>query len=351
MVISMKKPTKVIQISTLLLPLLVLIRVGVADPLKKHSLQDDYELISAVVDSVEKMKSVIKLDSISPFWTGKVNRQLSVFQSNRQALRKHLDDTQKILGSSDSTHQVSVKTVMRWHKDAFGAGGEAWVGFNTPFSEARDTLMEFANHPELRAKFLAVLGSDSAVNRLTKPISDIHLLQLQAGIDRNEEKIRRYTLKYGPASARLNLLEVALNYWALQGVPGIRSTEEGPGHLEVIASYNTAYLLLYNTGFGEFASAPTLTSVFEGGLRYYIFRSGWGGEGIVDRLIKPAYITFGGILGDRVNGFLRLPVQKDLRWGVFGSWGDIKVAFQGINDLDHSQLLVSRQFQFIPYLF
>lgn len=341
-----------------LILILLVFKVEAEDKIKARSLEDDYQLISAVIDSVAKMKNRIGLDTVSPFWSAKVSRQITVFQSNRQMLRQYLDKNRKALGLGDSGEQkseavnhVSLKTFMRLHKDSFGAGAEAWTGLGTPFNNARDTLMEFANHPELRAKLLAALGTDSAVNGITKPIADIHLLQLQAGIDRNEERIRRYTLKYGPTSARLNLLETALNYWALRWAPGLRSTEDGPGHLEVIAAYNTAYLVLYRIGQGEFTSSPTLTSVFEGGLRYYIFKPGWGGDGIVERFLKPAYFTFGGILGDRADGFLRLPLQKELHWGLFGSWGDIKVAFQGLNDLDHSQILISRQFQFIPYLF
>ena len=196
-----------------------------------------------------------------------------------------------------------------------------------------------------------MLGSDSAFGNLTRPITEIHLMQLEAGISRNDEKIRRYKIKYGPTSARLNLLETALNYWVLQKVPLFRSTKNGPGHLEFIASYSTAYLVLYKTGMGEFASSPTLTSVFECGFRYYVFSPGWGGEGLVDRMIRPAYLTFGGLLGNRNDGFLRLPGYNGARWGVFGSWGDLILAWQGLNDLDNSQLLVSRQFQFIPYFF
>lgn len=318
-----------------------------------RTLEEDYQLVSSVVDSITKLETIIALDSISPYWSGKVARQLAIFQDNREALYGYIVHSGKAVGADKSEHSNTTdwKTVLRLHKDTFGAGYEAWVGFDSPFANARDTLMEFVNHPELRIKFRAVLGSDSVLTRLTRPITEIHLMQLETGIARNEDKIRRYKIKYGPTSARLNLLETAINYWVLQKVPLFRSTENGPGHLEFIAAYSTAYLVLYQTGLGDFASTPTLTSVFECGFRYYVFKPGWGGEGILDRMVKPAYMTFGGLLGTRDDGFLRLPGYHGARWGVFGSWGDLKLAWQGWNDLDHSQLLVSRQFQFIPYLF
>ncbi len=323
------------------------------EPDKIPTLDADYQLISSVIDSVSKLENLIALDSISPYWSGKVARQLAIFQGNREALSGYIVRAGKAVGADKSEHSNTAnwKTVLRLQKDTFGAGNEAWLGFDTPFANARDTLMEFVNHPDLRVKFLTVLGSDSSLNSLTRPLTEIHLMQLEAGIARNEEKIRRYKIKYGPTSARLNLLETAINYWVLQKVPMFRSTENGPGHLEFIAAYSTAYLVMYHTGLGDFASTPALTSVFECGFRYYVFKPGWGGEGILDRMIKPAYMTFGGLLGTRDDGFLRLPGYHGARWGVFGSWGDMKLAWQGWNDLDHSQLLVSRQFQFIPYLF
>jgi hypothetical protein len=314
---------------------------------RARTLVEDYRLISETIDSVERMRSLISLDSLSPFWAAKVSRQLVVFRNHRDTLRVYLKKTDKL----DRRDKTYFKTVTRMEPSSFVYTGEIWTGSGVPFANARDTLMEFANHPEIQAKFLVALQSDTAMNRLIRPLTEIHQIQLGAGIARNEEKIRRYQIKYGPSSARLNVLETVLNYWALQAVPGIRSTSEGPGHFEVIAAYNTAYLILYQTGLGDFPSTPALTSVFEGGLRYYVFKPGWGQAGIVDRILKPAYLTFGGLFGDRSDGFLRLPVHQGNRWGLFGSWGDLKFAFLGLNDMDHSKLLISRQFQFIPYLF
>ena len=316
--------------------------IQAGEAVKTRTLADDLRLVSEVMDSVERIEAVIKLDEASPFWSAKVDRQLTVFRNTRQALSQSMDRPAK----------DDIWTVMRIRKESFGAGGEAWTGLGTPFANARDTLMEFANHPEIQALLLAALDNrDSAVAAITKPIADVHLIQLRTGIERNGEKLRRYKIKYGPTSARLNLLETGLNYWALQAVPGIRSSDQGPGHLEVIASYTTSYLILLKSDAGDFTSSPTLTSVFEGGFRYYIFRPGWGQEGVVNRILRPSYLTFGGLFGDREDGFLRLPIEEGFRWGLFGSWGDVKLALNGLNDWDTSQILISRQFQFIPYFF
>ena len=314
-----------------------------AGPLRAADLQGDLALLSSVVDSVERMRALLNLKAESPKWDAKLARQLTVFRGAREAVQASLD------GSPEKNR---IRTVMRVDRTAFGAGGDAWTGLATPFANARDTLMLFGNVEGFRAKLLAALGNDTAARtRLTSPLTQIHLVQLDSGMARNEEKLRRYKIKYGPASARLNLLETVVNYGLLQGVPGFRSTEAGPGPLELITSYSTAYFMLYRPGAGKFPEEPMLASVFEGGLRWYFFAKGWGGEGLAGRFLKPAYCTAGLAVAGGRSGFFKWPFEAESRLGAFASWGDIKLAVIGVNDWDKSEILLSRQFQFIPYLF
>jgi hypothetical protein len=306
----------------------------------QRSLRDDSVLISSVIDSVDRMKVLLNLPVESPKWEIKVDAGLEIFKQALEAVRR----------SIDSGAKEDFPTVARVYKETFGASGDAWTSLRTPFGNARDTLMMF--NTVFRIKILEALGNDTAaLRRLTQPFADIHLIKLESQIEKDREKLRRYRVKYGPASARLNILETALNYVILQGVPGFRSVNDSPGPLEFIASYSTAYFVLYQGETEGLPDEPQLASIFEAGLRCYIFKRGWGGTGILDRFLKPAYVTAGLAVGGREDGFLRWPFDGDSRYGAFASWGDIKVAVIGFNEWDRSRVLISRQFQFIPYLF
>jgi len=168
---------------------------------------------------------------------------------------------------------------------------------------------------------------------------------------RNAEKLRRYEAKYGSRSARLNGLEAVLNFYVLQTIPPFRGNENGPSPYEFIVSYSTSYVSVYLPGQTQLAPEPMLGSVFELGLRRYNLTKGWGQSGLVSQFLKPAYWTAGLAISPERTGFFKSPFESGSRYGVFGSYGDIKVAWVGLNDSKNSEILLTRQFQFIPWVF
>lgn len=155
------------------------------------------------------------------------------------------------------------------------------------------------------------------------------------------EVLRRLERKYGPRSAKLNGLEVLLAY-GLQQTPGfgIDRATGYPGPLEPVLAYSAAYLTRSD-------EKMRLVSVAEFGLRRYIFAKGWGGGGVLG-MLRPAYISGGFAMTGESDDPLTSPWQGASRYGAFFGWGEIKVAYVGG---ENKRLLVTQQFQIIPWVF
>ena len=156
-------------------------------------------------------------------------------------------------------------------------------------------------------------------------------------------RLANYERKLGPMSARLNGVEVLLNYAAQRWLPGFKPTPlGGPSPWEVIASYSPAYVT-----FAEGESGVLPVSASEFGLRFYLFGDMFGKSGVAG-LFFPSYFTFGVLTASDRNGALVWPWRGRERSGGFVSWGAIKI---GYINRDRGTWLFSRQFQAVPFLF
>jgi len=192
---------------------------------------------------------------------------------------------------------------------------------------------------EVREALEAATSVEEA-RRVLAPVTAFQTAQLDLSIEDSVRVLRMYERKFGPASARLNGIEVLLNY-AMQRLPGFGpNAASEPGPLEVIASYSPTYLTY---GDGE----PRMVSVSELGLRHYFFGESWGGSGLKG-VIRPAYMTAGLAVASEDDGAMRWPWRGDARLGGFVSWGQLKVAYVAG---ENQRLMVSRQFQIVPWAF
>jgi len=159
--------------------------------------------------------------------------------------------------------------------------------------------------------------------------------------DASLERLGRYERKLGPSSARLNGLEVLLNYAAQRWVPGFSATpSRGPSPWEVVASYVSTYGTITD-GKAQAVSAT------EFGLRRYLFGKtfaapGWRG------VLFPSHWSVGTLVVSDRNGALVWPWSGTSRTGAYASWGAIKVGYVSGR---HGAVLVTRQLQVIPLLF
>lgn len=90
-----------------------------------------------------------------------------------------------------------------------------------------------------------------------------------------------------------------------------------------------------------------MVSLSEFGLRGYLFGEKWGRKGRIG-LLRPAFWTMGLAVASGEDGALKWPWKGETRLGGFVSWGELKVAHVAG---DNQRLLVSRQFQLVPWAF
>jgi hypothetical protein len=177
--------------------------------------------------------------------------------------------------------------------------------------------------------------------QLFAPLDSLNKHGRQEALGVAQEALRRYELKYGPGSARLNLLEALANH-LLQPSPWFGPGAGGPGPWELIAGYSSTY----GTITGEKLRA---VSAVEFGLRHYFYMEGGGEDSGWRGYMKPRFLTFGVLISGAEDGALRAPGGAgESRIGGFISWGGIKAAYIGGTE---ARFMLSRQVQLIPNVF
>jgi hypothetical protein len=157
-------------------------------------------------------------------------------------------------------------------------------------------------------------------------------------------RLRRYEVKYGPGSPRLNVVEVLLNA-GLQRLSVFAPGKNGPSPYEALLAYSTSYATI------DRRDDTRPVSVLEAGVRRYTF--GWDPDSrsVWARMLKPRYGSLGVAIAERRDGALRWPLSgagETSRVGPFLTWGDLKVAVLLGPD---SRFLLSRQMHLLPNLF
>lgn len=181
---------------------------------------------------------------------------------------------------------------------------------------------------------------EDSVDVLLAPISAFDRARRLESLAQSVEKLRRYERKFGPTSARLNVVEVGLNFVA-QSLPPFRPSEDGwPSPLELVASYVPTYGTVHD-------GRATAWTVLEVGLRYYVFDERWGASGLAG-VLRPSQLAAGVAVVNADGGALREPWRDSPRIGGFVSWGGVKLAIVGGKG---PNVLHTRQFQVIPFAF
>lgn len=181
---------------------------------------------------------------------------------------------------------------------------------------------------------------EDSVDVLLAPISAFDRARRIESLAQSVEKLRRYERKFGPTSARLNVVEVGLNFVA-QSLPPFRPSADGwPSPFEVVAAYVPTYGTVHD-------GRATAWTVLEVGLRYYVFDERWGQSGLAG-LLRPSQLAMGVAVVNADGGALQEPWRDSPRVGGFVSWGGVKLAIVGGNG---PNLLITRQFQVIPFAF
>jgi hypothetical protein len=292
------------------------------------TVRGDIELLSAIHDSMALVSALAVPDTSIK---SRLDRSLAAVDSVRSCL-------------SSLYQSAGYKTVLR----AKGAG--YWMGVkdlqtnDPPVFDAVQYIKLTANDEEVQGR----LDSLGRLNLVTPVTLRLQEEQLKASIKQSQQKLDRYQKKYGPNSGRLNLMESAFNFYLLRSLALFGTGEDGPGPLEFIASYSTAYVATYDAETKKMAKDLPVVSAFELGARYYFLGQGWGEEGFCNGILKPGYATAGLMITGDTGGFMTWPLRGKQSYGVFASWGGFKAGY--IAGASH-RVLLSRQFQVVPYLF
>ncbi|MBI5805147.1 hypothetical protein HZA73_03795 [candidate division TA06 bacterium] len=205
---------------------------------------------------------------------------------------------------------------------------------NNALDGVMEILKQLRNNPEIDSNTIALWDS-------------LQLYRLHYSQEAGLKKLQRYENKYGPNSAQLNPVEGFLNIIVFQCLPGFKLNSQGPGPLEFISSYSSSYVTAYDAETGKTFDDIGVVSAFEIGLRCYFFGGSWGQQGCKG-ILKPGYATAGLLITGEARGFFKWPLRGKESYGIFASWGGLKAGYiPGGN----YRILLSRQFQLVPYLF
>ncbi len=237
-----------------------------------------------------------------------------------------------------ASRRPSFSAVARWEPDQYD------VRVEPNFLADVVTMRGIANN-QLADAITRKLGRPET-DRLLVRIDSLHSAILATAKAQNLEKLRRYEIKYGPKSPRLNAPEVGLNYLA-QRMPGFGPTSDGwPGSLEIVATYSTTELTVVRNSNRDLRAHVVSASHF--GVRKYQFGGNWGTGGGLSGILKPAHMAAGATLMGPTDQVLGNPLRRGRRLGGFVSWGDILIGFVAGHE---RRVLFSRNLKVIPYLF
>jgi hypothetical protein len=246
----------------------------------------------------------------------------------RPAAATRLDSLDRLLrdaGASDITvgqvaallhgRRPTFSAVARWDPERYSVLSREW------FSEAVITVSRITN------TFLAPLLDSVPARKkgILEPADSLLGAMLTLAQAANQEKLRRYELKYGPTAPRLNAAEVALNY-LLQFVPGLGVRADGsPTPWEAVAAYRTTELTAVTPDGGD--PRVRVVSGARLGLRYYTFDAQAGTGSLLTKLRHPGSVSAGLFLMGPRDEPLDRAWGSGSRPGIFLGWGDVHVSY------------------------
>lgn len=297
--------------------------------------QPDYRL-EDILTALERGAQRVNLDSANPV----AARQLdSVATLLRDAGAGAI--TVSTMAELIVRKKATVGDVARWDPHAGVLLAQSWFRsaiLTLPCVANGDLLQELRSARVPRDTVNAILGPTDALGRRVRELAS----------QQSQEKLRRFEIKYGPESARLNLGEVGLNYLGQWIWPLAPSRDGWPSRYELIAAYRPMELTATKTAGDDVRG--TLVSAGQLGLRWYHWRRGWGasGAGRLARVLRPGHASTGVyVLGPRDTPLER-PWANGNRLGFFLGWGGMHAAY--VVESPRRVLLGSGK-QLIPYVF
>jgi hypothetical protein len=291
--------------------------------------------LGAIVDSLQAAAREVDLSTREPVASGMLDSIATLF---RDAGARGFAVGE--LADAITQRRPSAGTVARWEPERYRLLSQPW------FRQAVIVLAQIGNTP-LRRHLVAPQFTQARANELLAPLNALGRAVRAAAMANGEEKLRRYEIKYGPDSPRLNLAEVGLNYVAQLWIPALGPTRDGwPSPYEIIAAYRATELTVTESETDKLTAR--LVSAGQLGIRKYHFRPGWGTGSRLAQLLRPRESSIGAfVMGPRDTPLHRV-WGEGARAGAFIGWG---TAHLGYVFGPHRRLVLGTGTQLIPYAF
>lgn len=277
-------------------------------------------------------EAIVGFESASPT----VARRLSVLEAyfkSMHAMGLTLDQLTDLY-----THRrADLATVARWDRDAPSL---------TPGLVDSLVALNTVAHGQLLTALQIRLTRDS-LDVLYKPIDDFGSDVLVKARAANQEKLRRFYVKYGPQSPHLNLAEVGLNYLGQLFIPGLLPSEDGwPTPYELVATYRMTDLTAAQSNAGHLTGRVVTTAQL--GVRMYGFSESCGKGGRFAELMNPCQSSAGAFLmGPRDAPLVRV-WGSGMRGGVYVARGKYHLGYVVGPE---KRLVFGVDQQVVPYVF
>lgn len=280
----------------------------------------------------------------------KAGESIVAFSTTTPAVARRLDGLElyfRNAGAMDLTldqltdvytrRRADLATVARWNRHV--------PQYEPGFVDSLVALNTVA-HGALQRALMEKLSRES-LDSLYKPIDDFGAQVLVKARAANQEKLRRFYIKYGPDSPRLNLAEVGLNYLGQLFIPALLPSEDGmPSPYELVATYRTTDLTAAQSDAGHLTGRVVSTAQL--GVRMYGFSETCGRGGRFVELIDPCQSSAGGFfMGSRDAPFQRL-WGSGQRAGVYLARGKYHLGYVFGAE---KRLVFGVDQQLVPYVF
>ena len=314
----------------------VTLGLAVALPATTHAQQPVYTLDDVLV-ALRRGADTIDLARVNPAQDRALDSVSAMFRASGAAPLT-IDALAEII----TKRRATFRDVARWNPQPRAPWAEPW------FYDALVRLRRIANAAGtgIGPRLVAAFGSAGA-ERFIAPMDELETRVLRLAQAQNAEKLRRYEIKYGPESARLNIVEVLLNYaaerpsWSPFG-----PDENGPSPLEIVATYSTSELTGSKSKSATFR--PHVVSGAHAGLRYYRFGASTARGSRFQRFLKPQHVGAGMFFMGATDHPLISPFEKRMRSGGFLDWG---LARTGVVVGRDWRAVIGVGKQILPYLF
>jgi len=305
-------------------------QTGAARQTESYTLED-------VLTSLRRGADTLGLASVNPAQ----NRALDSVSAMLRAADATGLSIDALASFITKTHP-SFSDVARWSPQAKAAWAEPW------FYDALVRLRRIANAagsgigPQLVAKFGAAVA-----DRFIAPMDELETKVLQNAQAVNAEKLRRYEIKFGPESARLNIAEVIVNYLVERpSWSPLAPDENGPSPLELVTSYSTSGLTASHSLDNKVRAH--LVAGAHAGFRFYRFNDKLVAGNALQNFISPRYFGAGAFFMGSQDRTLISPLETGHRTGGFLDWGAARAGFTLGKDW---RIVLGVGKQILPYLF